>query len=260
MLRIVQITDTHISEMPEKRQRRLPALARTVDFINTLAPTPALIIHTGDAADTGQESEYALLRAEMDRLDAPCVITPGNRDSRARMRAAFADMPWVDENEGPLDFVIEVGPLAIIGFDSKGQRTNKGWADEERRGHLRAMLQRTKDRPVLLMMHHPPFEIPEIPDPRQFADWSQAEAVCALVGEYPNVQALACGHIHRHITGFHVAHAPAFVLPCIAPDLRKGPARELGDAVAVMCIDFDDEGRLQRIHMTMDTAPAAAAE
>ncbi len=256
MLRIVQLSDTHVPDVPGKRELRLRALAHAVDLANSLSP--ALVIHTGDAADTGQESEYALVRAEMDKLNAPYVITPGNRDSRPRMRQAFSDLPWVDEGEGPLDYVVDAGPLSVIGFDSKGHKTNKGWADEARREDLRAMLERTKDRPVLLMMHHPPYEIPEIPDPRQYVDWSHAEGICDVVNDYPNVQAVACGHVHRHITGFTVGHAPSFVLPCNAPDLRKGPAKELGDAAAVMCIDFDDEGRLADIRLEVVPVSAQA--
>ncbi len=258
MLRIVQLSDTHIPDVAEKRDFRTRALAQAVDLANSLSP--ALVIHTGDAADTGQEAEYALVRREMDRLEAPYVITPGNRDSRPRMRAAFADLAWTDEGEGPLDYVVEAGPLAVVGFDSKGPKTNKGWADEARREKLRAMLERTKERPVLLMMHHPPFEIPEIPDPRQYVEWSHAEGICDVVNDYPNVQAVACGHIHRHITGFGVGHAPAFVLPCNAPDLRKGPARELGEAAVAMCVDFDDAGRLCDIRLRVTPTPAAAAE
>jgi len=97
-------------------------------------------------------------------------------------------------------------------------------------------------------MHHPPFELHEIPWPRQFEDWSHAEALQALIAEFANVKLVACGHAHRHIAG-KVAHAPAWTMLCAASDLRKGPAKELGADVALKFYEFSDAGELQSAEM-----------
>ena len=261
MVRIVQITDSHMAAEPELVETRRRDLARAVEAANRLSPD--LVIHTGDASNTGQPEEYAIVRAEMDRLEAPYVITPGNRDSRQRMREAFGDLGWLPEGDGLLIYAVQAGPVRVISYDSKGPQTNKGWADEERLALLEREIAAAQGGPVMIFMHHPPYELAEIPDPRQYADWAHAEALNALVAKYDNVEVVACGHAHRTIPG-RVGKAPAYTLMCNASDLRKGPARALGDTPAVMVYDFTAEGRLKdarfEVFFDFDMAAAPAAE
>ena len=256
MVRIVQITDSHISTEPELMERRRRDLARAVEAANTLSPD--LVIHTGDASNTGQPEEYAIVRAEMDRLAAPYAITPGNRDSRPRMREAFGDLGWLPEGDGLLIYSVQAGPVRVICYDSKGPQTNKGWADEERLSLLEREIEAAEGGPVMIFMHHPPYELSEIPDPFQYADWAHAEALNATVAKHANVELVACGHAHRYIPG-RVGNAPAYTLMCNASDLRKGPAKELGDAPAVMVYDFDAQGRLKDARLEVFSEEALAA-
>ncbi len=258
-MRIIQITDTHMSAEPELKPRRVRDLARTIDAILALPEEeqPDVVLHTGDAANWGQAEEYALVRREMERLSCPWFITPGNRDSRRRMREAFGDLGWLPEGDGPLDYTVEAGPLHLVCYDSKGPETNKGWADDARLAALRCHLEAAEGAPVVLFLHHAPYVVEEIPDPYQFADWSHAEALGALVGEFPNVQLVLTGHIHRHVRG-QVGHAPAVTMLCVASDLRKGPAKELGDTPAWMVLDFDESGRFLQAQM-QTAAPAVAS-
>ena len=262
-MRIIQITDTHMSSEPELKPRRLRDLARTIDTILALPEEerPEVVLHTGDAANWGLPEEYALVRQEMERLPCPWFITPGNRDSRRHMREAFADLGWLPEGDGPLDYTVEAGPLRLVCYDSKGPNTNKGWADDARLAALRRHLEAAEGAPVVLFMHHAPYVIEEIPDPWQFAEWSHAEALGALMREFPNVQLVLTGHIHRHVRGT-VGHAPAITMLCVASDLRKGPAKELGDTPAWMALDFDERGRFLKGEMqtaaSAEASPAAA--
>ena len=257
-MRIIQITDTHMSAEPELQPRRVRDLARTIDAILALPAEeqPDVVLHTGDAANWGQPEEYALVRKEMERLSCPWFITPGNRDSRRRMREAFGDLGWLPEGEGPLDFAVSAGPLRLVGFDSKGPKTNKGWADEKRLAALRRMLEEADGTPVVLFLHHSPYVVDEIPDPYQFAEWEHAEALNDLVSDFPNVQVVLTGHVHRHVRGT-VGYAPAVTMLCVASDLRKGPAKALADTPAWMAVDFDDAGHL--LKAAMETAAPAVA-
>jgi len=147
MIRIVHFTDTHMDAGEELRARREADLANHVAVINRLDPQPDVVIFTGDMANGGKPEEYDIVRRHMDNLRAPWLAVPGNRDSRRRMRAAFANHEWGGGHaQGPLDFFVQVGPLALIGFDSKGPGTNKGWAHEERRQSLRRLLKRQQAR------------------------------------------------------------------------------------------------------------------
>ena len=246
MTRIIQFSDTHFSTDPELIETRRRDMARAVAAINALQEQPALVVHTGDASNAGQEEEYAIIRAEMEKLNAPWVIVPGNRDSRARMRRAFGDLGWLPEEEGPLDFVVPVNEsLALVGFDSKGHRTNKGWADEARAARLLVLLEEVKaaGRRAALAMHHPPYVLEEIPDPYQYEPWEHAGAITDVVRAAGNVSVLITGHAHRYIQG-EAGGAPAHTITATASDLRKGPAKQLGDAVALLDYRFNAQGEL----------------
>ncbi len=261
MIRIVHFTDTHIDTDPALRTVREADLANHVAAINALDQQPDLVLFTGDLSNTGQAEEYAIFLPVMQQLRAPWVAVPGNRDSRRRMRAAFAGLGWLPAaaaDDAPLDFSIDVGPLTIIGHDSKKPGTNKGWADEERLATLRGMIEQAGDRPVIIAMHHPPFELHEIPWPRQFEPWEHAEAMQALMAEHANVKLVACGHAHRRIAG-EVGGVPAWTMLCCASDLRKGPAKELGTDVALQVYDFDDAGNLLNVEMQVFPVREAGA-
>ena len=269
MIRIVQFTDTHMDADPALRAVREADLANHIAAINALKQQPDLVLHTGDISNGGRPAEYDIVLEHMRKLRSRWVMVPGNRDSRRRLHAAFSSLGWLPQHaEGALDFAVEVGPLTLIGYDSKGPGTNKGWATPERLVALRQKLEAADGRPVIVAMHHPPFELHEIPWPRQFEDWGQAEALQALIAEFPNVRLLACGHAHRHIAG-EVGGAPAWTMLCCASDLRKGPAKELGADVALKIYDFDDAGNLLSAEMQVfpvaeesapRQAPAPAAE
>ncbi len=249
MIRIVHFTDTHLDASPELRTRREADLANHVDAINALEQQPDLVIFTGDMANTGQSEEYAIARQHLNRLHSRWVFVPGNRDSRRCIRETFGDLGFLPmERDAPLDFAVEVGPLTFIGFDSKGQGTNKGAAPGERLAALRAMLEAVDGRPAIVSMHHPPFELHEIPWPRQFEDWAEAEAMNELIAGFDNVKLVACGHAHRRIAG-EVGGKPAWTMLCAASDLRKGPAKDLGADVALQVYEFSDDGDLRNTEM-----------
>lgn len=236
-MRIAQITDTHIAVPPVDGAQRERDLARTIAAINALDPLPDLVVHTGDAADRGQPAEYDAVRRLMEMLNVPWVVLPGNRDKQRHMRAAFGDLPWAPVGDGPFDFVLDDLPLKVVAFDTCTGPGHKGWADDDRRAALVAMLEGGK--PAVVAMHHPPFEVEEIPDPRQFEKWEQAEALADLLANAGNVAAVITGHIHRHVRG-HAGETPILIMPCNATDLRKGPAKELDDKVAYLLHRFDD--------------------
>ena len=262
-MRIAQITDTHIAVPP--LAAREADLERHIDAILALDPRPDLVVHTGDAANSGSAEEYAVLRRLMARLPMPWVIVPGNRDSRARMRAAFAGLPWIEKQDdvqgdaqAPLIFTVRLGPLLLIGMDSKGPRTNKGWMDKERLARLDSLLAQAGGAPVVIAMHHPPFVIAEMRDSRQFADWEHVRALEACLLRHPNVELIITGHTHRFARG-QIAKQPAFTMPAAAHDLRKGSARALGEAPAILVHDFTADGRWQETRLIQgktDSAPA----
>ncbi len=88
-----------------------------------------------------------------------------------------------------------------------------------RRAWLEETLAREPDRPTLLFIHHPPFDIGRhyVGGYRRPQD---AEGLAAVVRRHPQVARLLCGHVHclhREPWGGTVATT----MPSVAVDLRK---------------------------------------
>ncbi len=252
-MRIAHISDTHISIPPVKTADREADLATVLDAIARLEPRPDVVIHTGDAANLGRPEEYARIRALMDRLPMPWLVTPGNRDCRRYMREGLNGATPLPPGAGPVDFVETMGGLRFVSYDSKGPGTNKGWADEARLQALDGLLAAAPEAPTVLFMHHPPFALAGARDPYQFADWGHAEALDALLARHPQVRLVLTGHSHRFAQG-RIGHAEAFTMPSMATDLRKGTGeRQVGRRPAWMLYDLAPDGTLQKWTLcTMD--------
>ena len=239
-MRIAHISDTHIGVPPPARSDREADLARAVAALCELRPRPDVVIHTGDAANSGRPAEYDRLRALLAPLPMPWFVVPGNRDRRRHMRAVLgAPGVAVAEPAAPLDFAVDVGPLRVIGFDTTSRSTNMGAAGRERIAALDAMLRAAAGRPVVLAVHHPPFVIAGARDPRHFADWDEALALDAMLARHRHLRLVLAGHVHRFAAG-RVGGAPAFTVPSLAHDLRKGtgaPAAARGPAWAIHDLD-----------------------
>ena len=163
MIRIVQLTDTHIrpnGKLAYGRVDTAAALARAVEHINGLAEEVGAIdavFVTGDLVDMGTADEYAMFRAITAPLAMPVYVLPGNHDKRDPMREAFADGAYLPA-EGPLDYVVDVGPLRVLALDSTVPRKPYGELRTAQLAWLAAQLDTAAERPVLVLLHHPPFD------------------------------------------------------------------------------------------------------
>lgn len=93
---IAQITDLHMRTPGDKAYGIIdPAafLGPAVRALNALSPRPDCVLITGDLTDLGRPHEYAQLRAQLQALEMPYFLLPGNHDDRAGLRAAFPTTP-----------------------------------------------------------------------------------------------------------------------------------------------------------------------
>jgi 3',5'-cyclic AMP phosphodiesterase CpdA len=206
---IAQISDTHIlarsSERAEGR-RRAENLRRCVADINRQQPDA--VVHTGDMVQHGLPEEYEHLREILAPLKAPLYVIPGNRDEREALRAAFGDHAYLPKNGDFLHYTVENHPLRLVALDSPAAGERKGVYCRQRQAWLQGVLGRAPDRPTVLLIHHPPFDIDEhyIGGYRRPAE---AEDLAAVVGRHPQVVRLLCGHVHS-------------TMASVAVDVRKG--------------------------------------
>lgn len=218
---IAQISDTHIlaqaSDQPAARLRA-GCLRRCVADINQLQPDA--VIFTGDTVQHGRQDEYARLCELLAPLRAPLYLIPGNRDDKASLRATFSDHPYLSEGGDFLHYTIEDHALRLVGIDSTLPGERKGVFCRARQAWLDAVLRDQPDRPTLLFIHHPPFDVGDhyVGGYRNPED---AAALAGLVGRHRQVAGLLCGHVHWPVE-CQWAGKPARIVPSVAVDLRKG--------------------------------------
>ncbi len=216
-----QISDTHILP-PDVDQPaaelRADCLRRCVAAINR--QKPAAVIFTGDTVQHGQPEEYALLRDLLAPLQAPLYLVPGNRDDQRTMRSAFSDHSHVPQNGKFLHYTVEEHDIRFVALDSTLRGERKGRFCPERQSWLDAVLGDQPNRPTVLFIHHPPFDVGD----HYIGGYRRPEEAAALkeiVARHSQVIALICGHVHWPIER-EWAGTQARIMPSVAVDLRKG--------------------------------------
>lgn len=194
---IAQITDPHVMRAGKLVYGALDStahLARAVDRLNGLDPRPDVVLVTGDLVDAGSAEEYARLRAELDRLEIPYRLIPGNHDARETLRAAFPEQPW-SPSDPFCHYVEDSWPLRLIGLDSLVPGDVAGHVCAARRDWLARQLAAAPERPTLIFVHHPPFRtgIAHM----DAKPMREADALADVIAAHRNVLRVVSGHVHR---------------------------------------------------------------
>ncbi len=221
---IAQISDTHIlarSGGGTVGKSRADNLRRCIADINRLRPD--LVVHTGDIVQDGLPEEYAHICEIVAPLEMPIYFVPGNRDRRDALLRAFGDHNYFPTDGDFLHYTVENRAIRLVALDSiaagKEVGDNKGAFCTSRGAWLDDELAQAPDRPTILLIHHPPFDVGShyvggYRRPRE------ADDLAAVVSRHPQIVRLLCGHVHRSIqVGW--AGTVASIMPSIAIDLRK---------------------------------------
>lgn len=192
---IAQMSDPHL--LPEDvrvfgKLNTAAALERCVAHLNGLELDAVLI--TGDLTNDGDGPVYAQFARTVSALKAPAFVLTGNHDDREIMRATFAShLPA----EGPLCYVVDRFPVRLVALDTLVEGEPYGELGPGQLAWLDARLGEVPDKPTLVALHHPPFRtgIGHL-DRSMLRD---AEALALVIGRHPQVERVACGHVHRPI-------------------------------------------------------------
>ena len=187
---------------------------RALRAVRSLPRPPDAIVISGDLADCGLASEYAVLSDMLRRLaTAPVYLIPGNHDRRDVMRAALRDFPGITDQQQFIQYVVETLPLRLVMLDTIVPGAHHGELCSARLQWLEATLAARPERPTVVVMHHPPFKT----GMRRMdaSGLRNADAFCATISRHRQVQRILCGHQHRSVAG-SVAHALATVAPSAA--------------------------------------------
>ena len=226
---LVQLTDLHIREPGRLAYRRVDTSSyfrAMVDSVLALRQRPDAVVISGDLTDFGRPAEYSSLRDQIAPLEAaglPVYLMPGNHDSREGMRRTFPSHGYL--GTGPfVQFAVDVGPMRLLALDTVVPERSEGVLDAQRLAWLEEQLAASAGRPVIIAMHHPPFQtlIGHMDKMGLLAGGPELEAIVARHG---NVERIICGHLHRAIDvrfgGTIASTAP-------------GPAHQV-------CLDLDPE-------------------
>jgi 3',5'-cyclic AMP phosphodiesterase CpdA len=218
---VAQISDTHIlsptSDLPAARLRA-DCLERCVAAVNR--ESPDAVILTGDTVQHGRPDEYAWLRELLAPLQAPLFMVPGNRDDNEEMRRAFSDASFLPDTGPFLHYAIEEFDTRLVAIDSTLAGARKGHFCEPRQAWLEATLAAQPERPTLLFIHHPPFDVGD----HYVGGYRRPEEAAALqsiVERHANVIGLLCGHVHWPVSR-EWAGTQARIMPSVAIDVRNG--------------------------------------
>jgi 3',5'-cyclic AMP phosphodiesterase CpdA len=211
------LSDTHIAADPAAIQREVNMAdhLRAV-LAEVLAPDrrPAGLFINGDLAlNSGLAGDYATFKTLLKPVvetGIPVHVTLGNHDDRANVVAAEPAGVKAELVHGHLASVVET-PLANWVLLDSLEKVNStpGLLGPEQLAWLAAALDRRRDKPALVMMHHHP----QVDAAEKISGLRDTDALLGLLLPRRHVKALFFGHTHRwsltEQDGLHLVNLPA---------------------------------------------------
>jgi len=192
---LAQLSDLHLGKAPKEGVEPATSLEAVLAALARLPNPVDAIVVTGDITHHGKRKEYALARQMLGATGVPVHTMPGNHDDRAKLREAFG-VPG--EGDAPVDYEVDLGPLALVVVDSTGPGEEEpGRFEPAQLEWLDRVLGDLGEKPTILAMHHSPL-------PTAMPGWDGANlipaedrALAEVVARHANVMTVIGGHLHR---------------------------------------------------------------
>lgn len=220
---IAQISDTHLLDPAVDgldAQRRLADLRATVAHLKALDPQPDIVVHTGDVSQNATHAEYDLARAALDALEVPVLPIVGNRDRRRPFLEVFGEWIGLTPDSDFVQYAFCGGPVRLVAADTLLIENRVGDFCDQRRAMLEGLLSADSDRPTVLILHHPPTDVPALRNPLQFISPDAARLLRDVIQRNTQILRIFGGHTHRADT-VAVGDTLLSTSPSIATELRE---------------------------------------
>lgn len=220
-VRILQISDLHLTGDPDVRMRDVPTHAALQDVVDHISQHETFdhVIITGDLAQDGEPEAYRAARRILGDRCAPSGAVPGNHDKRIAMRETFAEISG--EHAESIRFSKRIENWKLIGIDTLDDGHVAGLVGSEQLDWLASELATSPSFPTAIFMHHHPLPVNcawldgiGLRDAHLFQD---------IVARSPHVRAICTGHVHL-VSEQKLAQATVLTTPstCIQFDRRIG--------------------------------------
>jgi Icc protein len=236
-LRLVQLSDCHVSSDPAATYRGLDAggaLERLLGAVRSFSPEFLLL--TGDVSEDGGAASYRRVADCLDRVGRTVLALPGNHDDPRAMQACFPQGPW----NGP--YFLERGDWLIVLLDSTEPGRIGGVIPGEGFRALSRVLARSAAAHVLVALHHQPVPVGSPWIDKYALEAAQAKRLLELLEEDGRVRCLAWGHVHQDFesehAGMRLLGAPSTVANGV-PGQEKFTLDERGPAGRWLVLQAD---------------------
>ncbi len=188
VLRLIQITDCHITAAPDVPFFGVDPLATLEAVLTEVRGEPCdAVLATGDLAADGEEAQYRRLKPLLVGLGKPVFVLPGNHDVPAVLRRQLAGGAIRAEPRW------EPGRWRILFLDSTVPGRDSGRLGPDRLAELDRALARHTTRPVLVVLHHNPLATGSEADDCPLMDGAD---LLDVLDRYAHVKGVLWGHIH----------------------------------------------------------------
>lgn len=195
IVRVVQLTDTHLCQTPGGTLLGMDtdhSLQAVIDQVHKERSVIDVLLGTGDLSDRGAREAYDRLLNYCEQFSCDSFWLPGNHDNRQEMEAVAT---------APVHLCKEIRALGwqILLLDSQVAGEVGGELGEQELALLEQALRSAQDAGLysLVCLHHQPVKIGSRWIDEQMV--SDADAFFAVLDEFPGVSGVLWGHVHQEI-------------------------------------------------------------
>lgn len=192
LLRIIQISDTHLFEDPDKillGVKTQESFEAVVDLLKSEAGNIDLILHSGDMSQDGSEASYIRIANSFKQFNVPVYCVPGNHDNPKIMAGIYPR--GIISN----DRHILLKNWHIILLNSQKPGKVEGHLEQSQLNYMQQCLQAYPEHNAIIVFHHQP-----VPVGSRWLDnhvVTNAAEFWKVISMYPKVNIILFGHVHQ---------------------------------------------------------------